>query len=218
MSRFHVAVGATVAAGLVVLYGCAALEQPPTAPPVTVTAQPPEPNSTVPGDPGDTGQTFEPSPAPTEVAPTAEPTPTSRRAEEPVTVREGSISGVRVNASIYPIRRSGQTVSANVMIQTRYPHTTIVLRQELSDGDPEVGSSSLEAVDGLRLVDARNKKLYLPATTGDGVCACAPADDRAITQERVVWVSVVFAAPPVDVTAVDVSVPGFGTVADVPLF
>ena len=219
MSRFHIAVGVAVAAGLVVLYGCAALEQPPTAPAVTVTAQPVDPDPTDPEVPGDAGDTTAPEPTPvvTETPRSVEPSPSTAPTDQPVAVRPGSINEIRVKTSVFPVRRSGQTVSVNVLIESRDTGEPFILRGELNDGDLDVVSDSRDAVDGLRLIDTKNKKMHLPATTGDGVCACTPADDRGWKSETAVWVSVVFAAPPADVTAVDVSVPGFGTVANVPV-
>jgi len=118
---------------------------------------------------------------------------------------------------VFPVRRAGRTATVNVLIASDNPQEAFMLNGELSDGNPEVGSRSDRAVDGLRLVDATNKKAYLPATTGDGICACTPADDTKWYETNAVWVSVVFAAPPAELTTISVQIPQFGTITDVPL-
>lgn len=215
---------AAAVAGLLVLSGCADLPASPTAPqPTAATVQPTEPGvpseSEVPGDPGDTTEPGQPTPSAAEPTPAGGPSPsdTGVPPEQPFTVRPGAIDGVRVNASVFPVRRAGQTAVVNVLLASANPEERFSLQMELSDGNPEVGSRENGSVDGLRLVDATNKKAYLPATTGDGVCACTPADDRMWTKDSAIWVSVIFAAPPADLTTINVQIPQFGTVTDVPL-
>ena len=132
-------------------------------------------------------------------------------------MRPGAIDKVRVKASVFPVRRAGQTATVNVLIASDNPQEAFMLNGELSDGNPEVGSRSDRAVDGLRLVDATNKKAYLPATTGDGICACSPADNAGLDETNALWVSVVFAAPPAQLATISVQIPQFGTITDVPL-
>src|SRR5215213_4478076 len=130
-------------AGMVVLSGCAGLPDSPTAPQTTVTVQPSPSGSEVPGDAGDTAEPKDPSS-------TATPAP----AEQPFAMRPGAIDKVRVKASVFPVRRAGQTATVNVWIASDNPQEAFMLTGELSDGNPEVGSRSDWAVDGLRLVDA----------------------------------------------------------------
>jgi len=150
-------------------------------------------------------------------APSPTQATTSPSEEQPVAVRPGAIDDVRVKASVYPVRRGDQTVAVNVMIESIESSDTFNLGSALSDGNPEVASNKSASVDGLRLVDPTNKKAYLPATTGTGSCLCVPADDGVWDYTSMVWVSVVFAAPPETVSAVDVQIPRFGTVNDVPI-
>lgn len=222
MSPIRIALSSAAVTGLVVLSGCAGPADLPIAPETTVTVQATEPagpsGATTPGDAGDTAEPNEPKPT-TEPTSTEDPSPSETPAptEQPFAVRPGAIGDVRVTASVYPVRRSGQTATVNVVLASAKPDEEFSLQGQLSDGNPEVGSREGSSVDGLRLVDATNKKAYLPATTGDGICACTPADDRMWTKERVIWVSVVFAAPPADLTSINVQIPQFGTVTDVPL-
>lgn len=222
MSRLTLAAALATAGAVLALPACAApAESPAPAPPVV--AQPTRdldtPTSPLPGDAGDTTGPVEPAPTPSALSsgppqPTATP---SAGSEQPFTVRPGSIGNVRVHADIFPVRRSGQTATVNVMIVADDPAREFFLGRLLSDGNPEVGARDLVSVDGLRLIDSQNKKSYLPATTADGVCACTPADGAKLDSATVVWVSVVFAAPPVDLPTINVQIPLFGTVTDVPL-
>ena len=218
MSPIRIISSVAAVAGLIVSSGCAGLPDSPTAPQTTVTVQPSPSDSKVSGDAGDTTEPREPSPTATGAPPSAEPSSagTPAPAEQPFAVRPGAIDKVRVTASVFPVRRAGQTATVNVLITSDKPQEAFMLNGELSDGNPEVGSRSDWAVDGLRLVDATNKKAYLPATTGDGICACTP-DDKILDETNAVWVSVVFAAPPADLTTISVQIPQFGTITDVPL-
>lgn len=224
MSRLTLAFTAIAATSAVLaLSGCTASGEPATSQ-RTVDVQAPRDLDTstdpLPGDAGDTAGPVSP-PAPATSAPSpGQPLPTgspSTASEPPFAVRPGSVEKVRVHADIFPVRRSGQTATANVMITADDPAKDFMLGQRLSDGNPEVAARDLVSADGLRLIDAKNKKTYLPATTADGVCACTPADGQLYDPSNVVWVSVVFAAPPADLTTIDLQIPMFGTVTDVPL-
>ena len=58
------------------------------------------------------------------------------------------------------------------------------LRSLLNDGDPGVAARNHSAVDGLRLIDGQAGKLYIPATTGDGICLCSPASNTVFDKLR----------------------------------
>lgn len=206
-------------AGLVVLSGCASSADSPTAPQTTVTVQPSPSESETPGDAGDSAEPKDQSPTATAAHPSGHPSSSETRGptEQPFAVRPGAINTVHVKASVFPVRRAGQTATVNVLIASDNPQEGFILGGDLSDGNPEVGSRSDRAVDGLRLVDATNKKAYLPATTGDGICACIPADNAELNETNAVWVSVVFAAPPAELSTISVQIPQFGTITDVPL-
>lgn len=158
-------------------------------------------------------------PAPTSrpTATPAAPTPTPTAGEQPVASRPGSFKAVRVDAQMFPVRRSGGTATVNVYIASRNPDDTFMLFDHLGDGNTETASKSTTSVDGLRLLDTTAKKAYLPAVTADGSCVCAPDDDNTMAYNNSVWVTVTFAAPPETVTTISVSVPSFGTFADVPV-
>ncbi len=159
------------------------------------------------------------APAPTSGPTTTETasTPTPTAGEQPVASRPGSFKAVRVDAQMFPVHRSGGTATVNVYIASRSPDDTFMLFDHLGDGNTETASKSSTSVDGIRLLDTAAKKAYLPAVTADGLCVCAPDDDSTMAYINSVWVTVTFAAPPETVTSVSVSVPSFGTFADVPV-
>jgi hypothetical protein len=72
-------------------------------------------------------------------------------------------------------------------------------------------------VNGVRLVDGKNKKLYLVATHGAEKCICSGPLNTHIGTGDTILVSAAYAAPPAEVATVDVVTPTFGTVTGVPV-
>ncbi len=177
--------------------------------------------NTAPATPDPTNEAASSVPAPTDSATasssTPTPTPTLAAGEQPVATRQGSIQKVRVDAQMFPVRRSAGTATVNLYIASRDPDATFMLFDHLGDGNIETASKSMTSVDGIRLLDATAKKAYLPAVTADGACVCSPDDDNTTNLNNSVWVTVTFAAPPASVTTMSVSVPSFGTFTDVPV-
>jgi hypothetical protein len=86
------------------------------------------------------------------------------------------------------------------------------------DGDPTTGDSqSATSVDGVRLVDSARRKLYLAASDGKGNCLCTRGLQGDLEAGHTYTFYATYAAPPAEVTAVDVSFPQFGTVSRVPV-
>ena len=142
--------------------------------------------------------------------------------EQPVARRRAALDGQRVTASIYRVHRNGEVSVINLKLTSdnRDPlDGGFSIQESLNDHNPELSAKQKTAPDGLRLIDGENKKAYLPATTGDGQCLCSPLSTRSPAWDRQTewWVSVTFAAPPASVQSVDVSIPVFGTVSDVPV-
>lgn len=156
-----------------------------------------------------------PVPAPDPGGPAATPS-AGPASEQPVGTRPASFDKVRVQGSLYPIQRTGDTTTVNLLIESQNPDQTFMIFSALSDHNPETSSKDTHAVDGLRLIDPTAKKAYLPATTADGSCLCSPTDGLSDEQSSL-WVTVVFAAPPSTVSTVDVFVPRFGTFNHVPV-
>lgn len=193
---------ATAGAAALILAGCSLPSTAPATPDLET-----EPPSSVPAP---TSRPAASSPAPT---PTATPT----AVEQPVATRPGSISKVRVDAQMFPVRRGGGTATVDLYIASRDPDATFMLSDHLGDGNTETASKSETSVDGIRLLDTTAKKAYLPAVTADGACVCSPDDDNTTNYNNSIWVTVTFVAPPESVNTVSVSVPSFGTFANVPV-
>lgn len=138
-------------------------------------------------------------------------------AAQPVATRPGSFEKTKVTAQLYPVRRSGDTATVDLYIESQNLDETFMVFDNLSDGDTETAAKSMTAVDGIRLLDTTAKKAYLPAVTANGDCVCSPNDASSSEYRSSVWVTVTFAAPPASRSSISVSVPTFGTFTDVPL-
>ena len=150
-------------------------------------------------------------------SPAPVPVPSGSASEVAVAARPGSFDKDKVLATLYPVRRSGETASVNLFIVAQDPDGTFMLLNSLGDGNTETSSKALTSVDGIRLVDPVAKKAYLPAVTADGQCVCSPDDGATGEIRSSVWVTVTFAAPPAQLTMINVTVPTFGTFTDVPI-
>lgn len=178
----------------------------------TPASQPPTVSQSSSSGPTEAGST---SPDPqTSSDPTASPLPS----QEPVARRDGAIEQKPVTLDLFPIEVRDNLATVNLVVRTTDPDDAIRIAGALNDHNPEIGAKSNGAPDGIRLLDPKNKRAYLAATTSGGDCLCSPDDSTTtIRREPVWWVSVQFAAPPADVKTFDVSIPGFGTVNDVPI-
>jgi hypothetical protein len=219
-----VALSATVTA-------CTFPSTQPTEPAVPVPVPSLKPSQTEPTEPdnpstqrpptADPTPAAVPSPAPPSLPPaSSEPSDSEApsTAEDPVATRRGSVGTVRVRGSLFPVQRSAETATVNLLIVSDDPKEIFALGSSFGDGNPEVSAKQSASVDGIRLVDPVAKRVHLAATTAEGSCVCTPTDGRGVWQfESVMWVTVAFAAPPASSTTVDVVLPVFGTVNDVPI-
>lgn len=179
---------------------------PPASAPATVPAGGPAATST--------GSTTTPA-APTP----ADPGQSGGNAQlgQPAGTRTSSSSGQPLEITLYPVVRDGSTAHLNLTM-TSPGDAVLSVGSLLSDANPEASDSTGTAADGIQLVDGKNAKLYLVASDGAGHCLCT-RDLRFLTLKdgAQVILSATFAAPPADVATVDVVVPSFGTVKDVPV-
>lgn len=125
-----------------------------------------------------------------------------------VASRSGSIGGAAVDLDLYEIVRADHLAYLSFTIRSAER-----VRLNEAFGDPT--SHDYEA-DGISLIDAEHKKLYLVASHGNGTCVCS-ATGAIVLGEKPTVISAAFAAPPAGVTSVDVQIPGFGVFAHVPL-
>lgn len=167
----------------------------------------------------DTSDPVEDTPASTDGASEAgTPDASAAALGEPATSRTSSDQGNEIELAVYPITRSGELAVLNFTLtlpaSAQAPYS---LSNTFDDRNADASDSSPFTVDGVQVTDPVNGKLYLAASDGDGNCVCtnvlgaavAPGDTRAL--------SVTYAAPPTDVTTVNVNFPLFGTVTDVPV-
>jgi hypothetical protein len=139
---------------------------------------------------------------------------------DPAATRTGSADGQKVSLQVWPVQRSGSTAVLNfAMTVDPAAKQAVSLFELFGDANSDTGNNNSGAsVDGVKLVDTENSKLYLVASDGAGNCVCTNTFSGASAQAgEVVTMSATFAAPPEDVTSVSVTVPTFGTFTDVPV-
>ncbi|SEP82256.1 hypothetical protein [Microlunatus flavus] len=138
---------------------------------------------------------------------------------QPFATREGGFDGQKVRVRLYPVLREGTVSHVNLVLSspaTGSDHVQVA--EMLSDHNADAGDKDPFAADGLTLVDGKNAKLYLVASDGAGTCLCSKGFSSVFLEDDApLLVSATFAAPPADVTTVDVRIPTFGTVKGVPL-
>lgn len=170
------------------------------------------------------------APAPSAGTTSAAPAPASATPADPSASSGGELGqvaasrtsakgGQKIIASLYPVQRDGAVSHLNLALSQPAGATKSVQVGDLlaDDNYDAIDHDGLTA-DGLQLVDGAHAKLYLVASDGNGQCLCSRGLSRVFVQgDAPVLISATFAAPPPDVTSVDVRVPGFGTVKGVPV-
>ena len=138
---------------------------------------------------------------------------------EVVATRTSSDKGTEVTLTLYPVLRDGATSHVNLELRSPAPEgKSVQISGLLSDGNYSAIDTEGSAADGLQLVDGKNAKLYLVASDGKGQCLCSRSLSSSFLSESApLLISATFAAPPADVTQVDVRIPAFGTVKNVPV-
>ncbi|WP_375430260.1 hypothetical protein [uncultured Friedmanniella sp.] len=214
----------------VAVTGCSVLggaSDPPASSAPTSDAPPPATSAPASSNDPTASTTGSPSATPTGTDPaTAAPTPADPNQPgagselgQSVATRTSSKGGKKVTVTLYPVLRSGTTSTVNYTLSSPVDSTDrLQVADLLSDGDYKASDSTGLAGDGLQLVDGKNSKLYLVASDGVGNCLCSRSLSSVFLSGNVpVVLSATFAAPPADVTIVDVKIPNFGTVKDVPV-
>lgn len=176
------------------------------------------------GGPDDAGGTATTTPAtPTTPSGTASssaqatsiPTPTKTIATKAATVGAAGSSGRgRWTFQLYELRRNGQYVTLDFGAKNE--------TDALSTFGDDLGRGGASNVSGVYLVDGKNKKKHLPATYRDPAhpgtgthCLCT--NTRGVAGGQTFYLNATFAAPPDDITSVDVTIPHVGTFKDVPI-
>jgi hypothetical protein len=146
-------------------------------------------------------------------------------AAEPLATREGSIEGDAVTAEIVALKRSGATLVLNFRLRATQPDADINaqvasnLANDIFEDKPGTKQAlPSDNLDGITLVDTKNRKRHLVARDANNTCVCSTGLGSVFVRgDAPVNLSATFGAPPADVKALDVTIPSFGTFTDVPL-
>ncbi len=140
-----------------------------------------------------------------------------------VSTRTGNVFHGAITAAVHPVLRDGAVSHLNIVFSSSVPDDSSepgppYVMTALSDNNSSSSDKTTDAADGIQLVDGKHAKVYLVASDGQGICLCSRGLNGAFAPKgRPFIVSATFAAPPSDVTAVDVRIPTFGTVRNVPV-
>ena len=135
---------------------------------------------------------------------------------------KGSVDGERVSVVLTELRRSGPTVVLNARLEIADPDSSAQvgsvfddgIYQQLADETQEEG----DVFDGVAMVDPEGRKKYLVARDEEGRCVCTNDLSGAFASEEApVQLTATLTAPPAGVTQVDLLIPHFETLRDVPL-
>lgn len=129
--------------------------------------------------------------------------------------RTSAIRDAAIELKLYPLRRDGATSQLNFTLEGG---DRTQLAQTFSDGNNQAIDQTAFAADGIQLIDGKHAKAYLVASDGNGQCLCSRGLENVfVFAGAQTIISATFAAPPADVTQVDVRIPVFGTVSRVPV-
>lgn len=140
--------------------------------------------------------------------------------------RDGLVDKQPVTLQIAELKRSGSTTALTFRLQEGPgADATAQVAETFDDGlfEKQTGNGATSisggsSLDGVFLIDAKNRKKYLVGRDSTGACACESNLSTAfVGKSAPLLLSATFGAPPADVRAVDVFVPHFGTFKDVPL-
>jgi hypothetical protein len=138
---------------------------------------------------------------------------------DPVKTVPGFVDNAKVTLDVFAIRRTGDLAVIQLKLNVdAAAEGSPQVAQTFGDGSTETGAKDLDSMDGVQLVDAAAGKVYLAATNTDGGCLCSEDLGGAIIEPgQSTMLDVTFAAPPDDLSSIDVRVPSFGTIPAVPV-
>ncbi|MBB6350833.1 hypothetical protein ACWGH8_02915 [Nonomuraea muscovyensis] len=126
-------------------------------------------------------------------------------------VTSGGQSGA-ARAEISALKRQGRTVTLTWTV------TALSGSVNLHNG---MSTATLEySVDAVSLIDPVNAKRYRVARNGSGSdaeCVCSDTQGQFLKKDETSTLYAVFAAPPPDVTKINVEMPMIGVITDVPI-
>ncbi|MET8001536.1 hypothetical protein [Nonomuraea glycinis] len=155
--------------------------------------------------------------------PTAEQQPTQEQgaapqADQVIATRETKVAsgaagaGGTARADVTVLKRQGKTITLNWTL------TVVDGEVNMHNG---MGSATLDySVSGVSLIDPVNAKRYRVARNGtgsDAECVCSDTQGEFLKKGQTVTLYALFAAPPADVTKVNIEMPMIGVLTDVPI-
>jgi hypothetical protein len=131
--------------------------------------------------------------------------------------RPASYEDAMVRIDLISVRRSGSLATLRFTATNTTPGTSDDTDKEWNV-DTDLGDKSSDySVNGVYLIDPAHSKKYPAATDSADDCVCSLTSGVSIVPTQKREFSATFAAPPVDVTSVDVYVPGAGSFENVPV-
>jgi hypothetical protein len=140
------------------------------------------------------------------------------QADQVIATRETKVAsgaagaGGTARADITVLKRQGKTVTLNWTL------TVVDGEVNMHNG---MGSATLDySVSGVSLIDPVNAKRYRVARNGtgsDAECVCSDTQGEFLKKGQTVTLYALFAAPPADVTKVNIEMPMIGVFTDVPI-
>ncbi|MFI7450917.1 hypothetical protein ACIBQX_25705 [Nonomuraea sp. NPDC049714] len=140
------------------------------------------------------------------------------QADQVIATRETKVAsgaagaGGTARADVTVLKRQGKTVTLNWTL------TVVDGEVNMHNG---MGSATLDySVSGVSLIDPLNAKRYRVARNGtgsDAQCVCSDTQGEFLKKGQTVTLYALFAAPPADVTKVNIEMPMIGVFTDVPI-
>ncbi|GGP05595.1 hypothetical protein LDL08_06820 [Nonomuraea glycinis] len=162
---------------------------------------------------------------PTEAQPTQRPT-TSDEPQQSAAPQSDQVIATRETKVASGAAGAGGTARADITVLKRQGKT-VTLNWTLTVVDGEVnmhngmGSAVLDySVSGVSLIDPVNAKRYRVARNGtgsDAECVCSDTQGEFLKKGQTVTLYALFAAPPADVTKLNIEMPMIGVLTDVPI-
>ena len=119
---------------------------------------------------------------------------------------------------VYPIKRNERLVSLTFAVTLADSAERFQVADFFSDSNYDASDGEGHAVDGVQLLDTKNAKLHQVASDGAKHCVCSRGLSAAFLEPgQTMLFTAAYGAPPEDVTSMDVQVPHFGTVSNVPV-
>jgi hypothetical protein len=139
--------------------------------------------------------------------------------EKPFASVTASINGEPARLDLFKLHRRGVTsllkftlTHTGVKPSAKKMHVYSVFQASNFSSPRDTGT-----VSGITLIDVRNAKIYLTARDSEGNCVCSKMRNTTLDPGEFVLFTATFPAPPAEVLSVDVSIPAFGTVTDLPV-